>query len=98
MSAVMRLSSAPLEGPPPRVICGWAPRTLSGRLLLAAGRIGLRRSATRAPDGRLHASPPGPLTRGPALSLFPPAGVGRQCAKLRGSGGGAPRADTRRHL
>ena len=40
---------------PPRMIRGWAPRALFATLFLASGRIGLRRSATRAPVGRLCA-------------------------------------------
>src|SRR5581483_10807367 len=96
MSAVMGLSPLALEPTPPRVICGWTPRPLSAILPRAIGRIGLRRSATRAPGGRRYASGPGFL-RGTWPDLFPP-GVGRQGGKLRGSGGRAPRAAPQRHL
>src|SRR4051812_40411685 len=71
-----------LEALAPRMILGWTSSALGGILGRAAGRIGLRRSATRAPVGRLHASRPGPLTRGRVF--FFPTGIGRQSAKLRG--------------
>src|SRR5206468_7781777 len=70
MSAVRGLSLLPLERPPPRVIRGWTAAALRGILGRAAGRTGLRRSATRAPGGRLYASRPGPLSRG--WAFFPP--------------------------
>src|SRR5947208_3569649 len=96
MSAVRSLSLVLFERLPPRMILAWTPTFLRGILLLAVGRIGLRRSATRAPGGRLYARGRGLLRRVPALFFFPHAGVGRQCAKLRGSGGRAPSA-ARRH-
>src|SRR5690349_17824062 len=96
MSGVRGVSLLPLERPSPGVILGWTPLPLRGTLRLAGGRIGLRRSATRAPAGRLYARGRRRLTTVPAL-FFPP-GVGRLCAKLRGSGGRAPRAGPRRDL
>src|SRR5262245_51575312 len=96
MSAVRGVSPLLLEGSAPGVILGWTPRPLAGTLRLAVGRIGLRRSATRAPAGRLYARGRRRRTTVPAL-FFPP-GVGRLSVKLRGSGGRAPRAGPRRDL
>src|SRR5262245_9567917 len=96
MSAVIRLSLLLVEPPAPGEILGWTFAGLAAILRRAVGRIGLRRSATRAPAGRLHARWPGPLTRGRVL--FSPLGIGRQRAKLRGSGGSAPRTARWRDL
>ena len=49
MSAVRGLSLLPLEGLAPGVILGWTVRPLGAILGRAGGRIGQRRSATRAP-------------------------------------------------
>src|SRR5262245_41441935 len=88
MSGVETLSLGALERLPPGVVRGWTPRLLAAILGRAVGRIGLRRSATRAPAGRLYARGRGLLVRAPALFSF--LGVGRPSAKLRGSGGRAP--------
>src|ERR1022692_5163210 len=85
MSGVMGMSLRPFERLAPRMILGWTFRALTGIVGLAVGRIGLRRSATRAPAGRLYARGPG-LLLGVSV-LFFNTGVGRQCAKLRGFGG-----------
>src|SRR5207237_10911833 len=85
MSGVGTLSLLALERLPPGVVLGWTPRLRIAILGRAVGRIGLRRSATRAPGGRLYARGRGPLNRVPALCF--PAGVGRPSVKLRGSGG-----------
>src|SRR5438309_215373 len=55
MSGVWGLSLWPLEGLPPRMILRWAMGSLGVIVRPAVGRIGLRRSATRAPAGRLYA-------------------------------------------
>src|SRR5262245_17012390 len=55
MSGDKTLSFLPLERLTPRMILGWTAPFLGGIFRLAVGRIGLRRSATRAPDGRLYA-------------------------------------------
>src|SRR5262245_55364464 len=96
MSAVRAVSLLPLERLAPGVILGWTVRPLGAMFRRAGGRVGQRRSATRAPAGRLHASRPGPLLGGRAF--LAPAGIGRRCAKLRGSGGRAPRASRLRDL
>src|SRR5215213_3694192 len=90
MSAVTGLSLLLLEGLAPGMIFGWTFAGLAVILRRAVGRIGLRRSATRAPAGRRYASRLGLLTRGRAF--FFPTGIGRQSVKLRGAGGRAPRA------
>src|SRR5690242_20841782 len=90
MSAVRGLSLPPLVPPPPGMILRWTVPLLLGIVAPAVGRIGLRRSATRAPAGRLYARGRGLRRGGPAL-FCPPPGVGRQGAKLRGPGGRAPR-------
>src|SRR5215218_9220590 len=91
MSAVRGVSLLRLEGLAPGVILGWTARLLLGIFGLAGGRIGLRRSATRASVGRLYASGPGLLAGARAFG-FCPAGVGRRSVKLRGSGGRPPGA------
>src|SRR5262249_10890214 len=97
MSAESSLACHPLvRRPPPRVIFAWTFLRLGGILSAAVGRIGLRRSATRAPAGRLYARGPGRRWRLPVP--FSRGGVGRQCAKLRGFGGGTPNRCPRRHL
>src|SRR6266481_223390 len=59
MSGVMILSLLPLERLAPRMILRWTACLLVAILRPAVGRIGLRRSATRAPAGRLHVRGPG---------------------------------------
>src|SRR5271170_775720 len=81
MSGVTTLSLLPLERLSPRMICGWTPLPSPAILRPAVGRIGLRRSATRAPGGRLYASGPGSL-RGSRVVGRLRTGVGRQCDKL----------------
>src|SRR5436190_21742881 len=56
MSGVRVVSLLLFEGPAPGVILGWTPRGFGAISLLAGGRVGLRRGATRAPAGRLYAS------------------------------------------
>src|SRR5205823_1436018 len=75
LSAVRGLPLLPLEPLPPRVIFGWTPPPARGILRAAVGRIGLRRSATRAPAGRLYARRPGLLNRARVCCF--PAGIGR---------------------
>jgi len=96
MSAGPTFSLASFRRPPPRMILGWTPWRLRFILLRAAGRIGLRRSATRAPGGRLYARRPGLPLGGSAFVCT--AGVGRQSAKLRGFGGRAPKTRAVNHL
>jgi hypothetical protein len=79
MSGVGTLSLLSLERLSPWMIFGWTPTLAAAILGRAVGRIGLRRRATRAPDGRLYASRLGSLTR--SRAFFRPTGVGRQCAK-----------------
>src|SRR5215472_2254343 len=88
-------SLVPLEPLAPRMILAWTVRLLLGIVCRAGGRIGLRRSATRAPTGRLYARGRGLLRGGPAL-LFSRTGVGRPSAKLRGVWGVAPPRRARR--
>src|SRR5262249_40521425 len=97
MSGDKTLSFLPLERLTPRMILGWTAPFLGGIFRLAVGRIGLRRSATRSPDGRLYARGWRLLTRVPAFFRLHP-GVGRLSAKLRGSGGRAPSASRRHDL
>src|SRR5262249_15735734 len=78
-----------LDGFPQGVILAGTRRPLCPLAPPAGGRIGLRRSATRAPAGRLYASGPGPLCGG-RVRLSSPPGVGRQCDKLRRVGGARP--------
>ena len=86
-SCVMMLSLFLFERPAPGVILGWTSAASGAIAFLAVGRVGLCGSATRAPAGRLYASP-APSSGGRVFLRFP-AGVGRRCAKLRGSGGRA---------
>jgi transposase len=79
MSAVRGVSLPPFVRLPPGVIFGWTSLLLPAILARAVGRIGLCRSATRAPAGRLYASRPGP--RG-GRAFFFSTGIGRPCAKL----------------
>ncbi len=58
MSAVWTLSLLPLERFAPRMVLGWTVGLLVAILRRAVGRIGLRRSATRAPADRLYARRP----------------------------------------
>src|SRR6476646_10668978 len=97
MSACLSLCSGTLVCLAPGMILGWTVRPLGGIFRAAGGRIGLRRSATRAPFGRLYANGPGLSFRGRTRLVFR-AGVGRQSAKLRGFGGRAPKASRRRQL
>jgi hypothetical protein len=60
MSADRDVSLPPLVRLPPGVVLRWTVRPLLGIVRPAGGRIGLRRSATRAPAGRLYASGRGP--------------------------------------
>src|SRR5579872_1060688 len=92
MSAGLTFTSALGCRLAPGMILGWTPGWLWFILLGAVGRIGLRRSATRALDGRLYASRPGLRLRSSACFRIP--GVGRQSAKLRGFGGSAPTTRT----
>src|SRR5271157_4460631 len=71
----------------PRMILRWTERSLHAVPIRAVGRIGLRRSATRAPGGRRYASGTGFLHRPPSWTLL--AGIGRPCGKLRRVGGTA---------
>src|SRR5260370_16269928 len=71
MSADRTVSLVPLEPLSPGVIFGWTPPPRLAILRRAVGRIGLRRSATRAPAGRLHASGPGLLWGAPAFVFHP---------------------------
>src|SRR2546426_696138 len=66
------LSSPPFfrEATPPWMVCGWTIGALVRRFVLANGRIGLRRSATRAPVGRLHARGRGLVQRALVLLYF----------------------------
>src|SRR5665213_1638503 len=96
MSGVMSLSLLPFVRSAPRMIFGWTVGLLVVIVCRVAGRIGLRRSATRAPGDRLHARGPTFLIK--TWALFFPSGIGRQCAKLRGSGGGTPRERLPRRL
>src|SRR5579885_1653800 len=59
MSAVRTLSPLARETFPPRMILGWTIRFLLAMVRRVVGRIGLRRSATRAPADRLYATRPG---------------------------------------
>ena len=52
------------------MIFRWTPFRLCGISCLAVGRIGLRRSATRAPGGRSHARGTGPLLSTPFRFYF----------------------------
>src|SRR4051812_49904043 len=83
-SAVWTLSLLRLERLSPRVVLGWTGTALSGIVRLAVGRIGLRRSATRAPGGRLYARGREFCHRALVLLFFTHPGVGRGGAKLRG--------------
>src|SRR5581483_2364488 len=96
MSAVMGMSLGPLERLAPGMIFAWTFLWLLGIVGAAVGRIGLRRSATRAPGGRRYASGPG-LLLGTRPVIFP-TGIGRQSAKLRGFGGGTPKTGRCRDL
>ena len=70
------------------MILGWTLLTLVVIVRVAVGRIGLRRSATRAPGGRLYASRRGFLS-GRRVCFFP-IGIGPRCVKLRGVWGAEP--------
>src|SRR5581483_1144864 len=80
MSAVMGMSLGPLERLAPAMIFAWTFLWLLRIVGAAVGRIGLRRSAPRAPGGRRYASGPG-LLLGTRPVIFP-TGIGRQSAKL----------------
>src|SRR5271156_3807571 len=97
MSAGKPLSLGPLVRLTPRMIFAWTFSRPAAIVAAAVGRIGLRRSATRAPAGRLYARGPGLRLRLPVPFFFD-CGVGRQCAKLRGFGGGTPNQCPRRHF
>src|SRR5262245_9926413 len=70
MSADKAMSLRTVERLAPGVILGWTAARLGARLGGAVGRIGLCRSATRAPVGRLYARGVALLRGGNAL-FFP---------------------------
>src|ERR1700685_2863494 len=67
VSADKGVSIGWFEGLAPGMILGWTALGFLAILGGRAGKTGPRRSPPRAPAGRLHASRPGPLTRGRAL-------------------------------
>src|SRR5580704_9125443 len=80
-----RISGCLFEFLTPRMIFRWTPGRLCGISCLAVGRIGLRRSATRAPAGRSHARGTGRLSSTPFRLYFARyrlAGIGLRLGRL----------------